>query len=625
MDHGIPRSWSDETLRLPEHVPELPDTSADTHTVDEPLHAGSPVFVGWSGPSLTQNLENVMGQDDAHDFGGDIPATQREPEIPADQPERDQEQPESIVLPEHEPKPVAAKANAKAKAKPLAGKAKANTRATPLAGKAKAKAKAEAVPVAAKAKAKAKAEAVPVAAKAQAKAKAEAVPVAAKARAKAKAKAKTRARASDSASAEAWDEHGTHEAEDGTHEAEGEHQQNDDPLVTPNRRVRSSPGSMGSASLTPCVEHVTIGAQNLAAINAKIATSPKCCSCRRDLDMLKCVYKGKLSPRFVCRVCNKTVVMLARNLQWPSLEFKKLSTDQQAEFFCKVQDQLPEGETRLRYMHVRGVLKDSLVRRRITEHHAKDGGKFQPLNFYEKQGYDIQAIEENTVAHDTEWHPVLKCMTYRLSIKEVVTVVIDQEVEEHIHELERKVQMKKSKRDCEDEDEDDDSDDESASPKKRKKNSNGKDVGKSGKELEKERKDAAKAAERVVHAESKKKELEEKQALQAMSKHNTGVTTTATKAMVLINASLPAAQKLLTNSGLAVLPEMMVSKLRDACEALLKAQNACKIALAGARKAAEKSTRLESLNFTLADLSQDAKKSKDAKDSLEKMLMLMKP
>ena len=33
----------------------------------------------------------------------------------------------------------------------------------------------------------------------------------------------------------------------------------------------------------------------------------------------------------------------------------------------------------------------------------------------------------------------------------------------------------------------------------------------------------------------------------------------------------------------------------------------------------------ESLNFTLADLSQDAKKSKDAKDSLEKTLMLMKP
>jgi hypothetical protein len=203
--------------------------------------------------------------------------------------------------------------------------------------------------------------------------------------------------------------------------------------------------------------------------------------------------------------------------------------------------------------------------------------------------------------------------------------VIDQEVEEHLYELERKVQMKKSKRDCEDEDEDDDADDESASPKKRKKSSNGKDVGKSGKELEKERKDAAKAAERLVHAESKKKELDEKQALQAMSKHNTGVTTTATKAMVLINASLPAAQKLLTNSGLAVLPDMMVSKLRDACEALLKAQNECKIALAGARKAAEKSTRLESLNFTLADLSQDAKKSKDAKDSLEKMLMLMKP
>ena len=177
----------------------------------------------------------------------------------------------------------------------------------------------------------------------------------------------------------------------------------------------------------------------------------------------------------------------------------------------------------------------------------------------------------------------------------------------------------------EDGDEDDDADEESASPKKRKKSSNGKDVEKSGKELEKERKDAAKAAERLVHAESKKKELDEKQALQAISKHNAGVTTTATKAMVLINATLPAAQKLLTNSGLAVLPEMMVAKLRDACEALLNAQTECKTALAGVKKAAEKSTRLESLNFTLADLSQNAKKSKEAKDSLEKMLMLMKP
>ena len=298
-------------------MPELPDTSADTHTVDEPLHAGSPVFVGWSGPSLTQNLENVMGQDDAHDFGGDIPATQREPEIPADQPEHDQERPENITLPEHEPKPVAAKANAKAKAKPLAGKAKAkaNAEAVPVTAKAKAKAKADAVPVAAKAKAKANAEAVPVAAKAKATANAEAVPVAAEAKARAKAKAK----AQDMASAE--EEHGMHEAE-------GEHQPSDDPLVTPNRRVRSSPGSMGSASLTPMLEHAETGAQGLAAINAKLATAPKCTSCRRDLDMLKCQYKGKASPRFVCNDCNKIVVMLSRNLKcpvWSSRSFPWIS------------------------------------------------------------------------------------------------------------------------------------------------------------------------------------------------------------------------------------------------------------------------------------------------------------
>ena len=190
MDHGIPRSWSDETLPLPGDVPELSDPSSDTHTVDEPLHAGSPFFVGGPGQSMTDYLQTFFSPM----LSEDIPAAQREPEIPADQPERDQEQPEIIALPEHEPKPVAAKANAKAKAKPLAGKAKANANAEalPVAAKAKAKAKALALPAkaapasAAKAKAKAKANAlaVPVAPPAKA------APSASAAKAKAKAKAK---------------------------------------------------------------------------------------------------------------------------------------------------------------------------------------------------------------------------------------------------------------------------------------------------------------------------------------------------------------------------------------------------------------------------------------------------
>jgi hypothetical protein len=168
MDHRIPSSWLEDTPSLPEPGPELPDTSAD-----EPPHECHTGFEGLSGQSLTQNLEDLIVHDVAHDeFGFDIHAAHREPEIPEGQPEHDQEQPDDIALPEHEPKPVPANANAKATDESLAGKPKAAANAAPLAGTAKTNAgTAEALPAAAKAKAKAKAKAN---AKANADAKAEA-------------------------------------------------------------------------------------------------------------------------------------------------------------------------------------------------------------------------------------------------------------------------------------------------------------------------------------------------------------------------------------------------------------------------------------------------------------------
>ena len=99
--------------------------------------------------------------------------------------------------------------------------------------------------------------------------------------------------------------------------------------------------------------------------------------------------KGKQRPTLVCCFCNRSHVMLQRHLNWPTTHFTELSLTAQADFWAECADvQVGEdgADNGLKYGQIRGILKKTLTRERITEYQTTEGGEFQPLGFYAAKG-----------------------------------------------------------------------------------------------------------------------------------------------------------------------------------------------------------------------------------------------
>ncbi len=135
-----------------------------------------------------------------------------------------------------------------------------------------------------------------------------------------------------------------------------------------------------------------------------------CESCGMHQPMSKARVLAKGKDRWKCAMCHCKVNQLAKGFgTWPTESFKTVPLEQQQAFMRRVHNKSgPDAMVQM---------SESLEAYEDHQEYYKDGGAFQPLSFWQQQGYDSQAIAEKSLAHDIKDHPVLG-VTYRVRIIE---------------------------------------------------------------------------------------------------------------------------------------------------------------------------------------------------------------
>jgi hypothetical protein len=116
---------------------------------------------------------------------------------------------------------------------------------------------------------------------------------------------------------------------------------------------------------------------------------------------------GKAQGCWQCSTCSVRYTQLHRQWGgWPPKEFESLDPEAKAQFWQDIQ-KAPDAASQEEL-----VLK-TLSHRIIESRISGEKGSFQPLGWYQAQGYDVKRIEK--YCKDTEEHPVLGT-TYRVDI-----------------------------------------------------------------------------------------------------------------------------------------------------------------------------------------------------------------
>ena len=158
---------------------------------------------------------------------------------------------------------------------------------------------------------------------------------------------------------------------------------------------------------------------NIATHEVSLDDSVTCQTCGNEVSASKARKRYKTKDglqRYQCCVCNCRVVQLSRSYDsWPTPEFKALDSDAKQEFMREVG--LVSGPEA-----VFQKSKEVLAHYTNKEKRYYDGGKYLPLSVWGTQGFDTEAIKNNSAPQDKASHPVLG-LVYRVAIIEVGTAL----------------------------------------------------------------------------------------------------------------------------------------------------------------------------------------------------------
>ena len=158
-----------------------------------------------------------------------------------------------------------------------------------------------------------------------------------------------------------------------------------------------------------------------------------CCKCGHPLTMENLAMpKSARSQQGVCKACVAVTKMLQRNLgEIPEM----LDAPEQRNFFKRCLELRGGDGNPLRYKQVRTELKQSMVLRTTHTRIENSGGTYQPLSWYEKQGYCTDDIESKADCKD---NPVLgPC--YLVPLLSINESTAREKVEETLVQMERQV------------------------------------------------------------------------------------------------------------------------------------------------------------------------------------------
>lgn len=126
------------------------------------------------------------------------------------------------------------------------------------------------------------------------------------------------------------------------------------------------------------------------------------CNCMEQRN--KCQIDAKNT--FKCNTCNSKMVSLYRTYgSWPTEEFKSLDKEAQDQFYQSIKN--VKGKKMQQYV------EESLQKRMSDYKDEYNEYEYHPLGYYERLGYDTQAIQEHCT--DKREHKYLG-MTYRVNI-----------------------------------------------------------------------------------------------------------------------------------------------------------------------------------------------------------------
>ena len=179
--------------------------------------------------------------------------------------------------------------------------------------------------------------------------------------------------------------------------------------------------SLSGTTCVPCGESFGDMGMGVAAFN--FGSDPpalpqrkhfcKDCELEVDIEDKKVRVRGKASSNerqkltLQCPSCNSKCVMMHRDLnEWPTDDFEEMSKEDKVAFY--------RGESKIKKMRVQYA--NSVAKTKIRKRRSYKRGEFQPLSYWEKQGYDKERIARETRPEDRGYEAQLG-ETYRVAIK----------------------------------------------------------------------------------------------------------------------------------------------------------------------------------------------------------------
>lgn len=227
------------------------------------------------------------------------------------------------------------------------------------------------------------------------------------------------------------------------------------------------------------------------------------------------------------------------------------------------------------------------------------------------------------------WHSVLNEWVYRLEIVHSAKTIINSKCEQEILDMEGKLKQKKAnkKKPAEGAEVTGGTSSSSSSSKKKKSKKEEK------KELSPKEKDAAakaakKAADKAEAEKKRKLAADQKKEEKELAKHNSTVTSAATRFLLPISAALSAAEEALAKPGALDMPALVVGKVNANKDKLAAWKDDCSNVLKAAAKSVSKKGGLQRLpDFELkqADVTSVCSEAQAAAKNLSQMLILASP
>lgn len=138
------------------------------------------------------------------------------------------------------------------------------------------------------------------------------------------------------------------------------------------------------------------GGNQVVASNEEEAveqTKPLCHKCYQAMETHDIAAKKFAGDKPTCRSCHNLLSMLGKQMSLKELQ-KELPEDHMTNFCRQVHTARSSADGVLKYSQVRDLLQTTLSNKVVQTFRQGSGGTYQPLSWWQQNGYDVKKVEE---------------------------------------------------------------------------------------------------------------------------------------------------------------------------------------------------------------------------------------